>query len=278
MSNDQFATIRSVLVSATSYSLLVTAISHSLLVSEASRSLLVTAISRSSIVNSNNNYRLLTTCDVPLFPLRRAHYTRILGTPTTNTCIATVDLKWSHTPFSIAQCSKCAWPKSHEMGFRSLPNSSSLFSSTYSSPGFSNDSFTISQYDAKDPDYLSKNIFTIVFKFLRATDILRNSITRAGKLRSWSFLTSKVVKHRMEITVCKLIGRYDPIDKEERTFLLLRSIIPRIKTKAGRMYYALMMRPLKQPLTGNHSQQVSHWYIPPNIVFLIIWLIWKKAV
>lgn len=163
-------------------------------------------------------------------------------------------------------------------GFRSLPNSSSLFSSTYSSPGFSNDSFTISQYDAKDPDYLSKNIFTIVFKFLRATDILRNSITRAGKLRSWSFLTSKVVKHRMEITVCKLIGRYDPIDKEERTFLLLRSIIPRIKTKAGRMYYALMMRPLKQPLIGNHSQQVSHWYIPPNIVLLIIWLIWKKAV
>lgn len=164
MSNDQFATIRSVLVSATSYSLLVTAISHSLLVSEASRSLLVTAISRSSIVNSNNNYRLLTTCDVPLFPLRRAHYTRILGTPTTNTCIATVDLKWSHTPFSIAQCSKCAWPKSHEMGFRSLPNSSSLFSSTYSSPEFSNDSFTIPRYHNTMPK--TSTIFRRIFSQL----------------------------------------------------------------------------------------------------------------
>lgn len=33
-------------------------------------------------------------------------------------------------------------------------------------------------------------------------------------------------------------------------------------TKAGRIYYALMMQPPKQPLTRNHSQQVPHWYIP----------------
>lgn len=183
----------------------------------------------------------------------------------------------SHTPFSIAHCSK--GPQVHDpSGFLILPNPSSLFSSTCSSPGFSNDSFTIPQYDPKDSDYFSKNIFTIVFKFLRVTDILCNSFTRARKLRSWSFLTSKVVKHRMAITVCKLIGRYDPIDKEKHRFLLIRNIIPRIKTKAGRIYYALMMQPLKQPLPQNHSQQVSHWYIPPNIIFLIIWLIWKKAV